>query len=130
MTNERHAKIANIANDIPLAEVVGVKNGDALIVSWGGTFGAVSTAVEEGNKAGLKLAHLHLNYINPFPLNLGDILRSYERIIVPELNMGQLRLLLSGTYGVEIKGINQVRGKPFKVSYLASEFHRILETQK
>ena len=130
MTNERHAKIANIANDIPLAEVIGEKDGEALIVSWGGTYGAVSTAVEECNKGGMKLGHVHLQYMNPLPRNLGDILRSYDRIIVPELNMGQLKMLLGGMYGVEIQGINQVRGKPFKISFLTSEFHRILETQK
>ncbi len=130
MTNERHAKVANIANDIPLAEVVGEKDGEALVVSWGGTYGAVSTAVEECNKGGMKLGHVHLQYMNPLPRNLGDILRSYDRVIVPELNMGQLKLLLGGKYGIEIQGINQVRGKPFKISFLTSEFHRILETQK
>ncbi len=130
MTNERHAKIAGIANDIPLAEVVGHKDGDALVVSWGGTFGTVSTAVEECIKAGLKLGHVHLNYLNPFPKNLGEILNGFDRVIVPELNMGQLKMLLGGTFGIQIQGINQVRGKPFKVSYLASELHRILETQK
>jgi 2-oxoglutarate ferredoxin oxidoreductase subunit alpha len=130
MTNQRHAKIANIANDIPLAEVAGEKDGEALVVSWGGTYGSVSTAVEEANKAGLRLAHVHLNHMNPFPRNLAGILEGFDRIIVPELNMGQLRLLLSGTFGVQIQGINQVRGKPFKVSFLVTEFTRILETQK
>ncbi|MDQ3002148.1 MAG: 2-oxoacid:acceptor oxidoreductase subunit alpha [Fibrobacterota bacterium] len=130
MTNERHAKIAGIANDIPLAEVMGHKDGDALVISWGGTFGTVSTAIEECNKAGMKLGHVHLNYLNPLPKNLGELLNSAERVIVPELNMGQLRMLLGGTFGIKIQGINQVRGKPFKVSYLASELHRILETQK
>ena len=130
MTLERHSKIANIANDIPLAAVDGEKDAEALIVSWGGTYGAVSTAVEECIKAGLKLAHVHLQYLNPMPRNLGEILRSYDRIIVPELNMGQLRMLLGGLYGVEIQGINLVRGKPFRISYLTTEFHRILEKQK
>ena len=130
MTNERHAKIAAIANDIPLAEVTGDPKGDALVISWGGTYGAVTTAVEECAKDGLKLAHLHLNYLNPFPRNLGEILHGFDRVIVPEINMGQLRFLLSGTFGIQIQGINQVRGKPFRISYLASELHRILETQK
>jgi 2-oxoglutarate ferredoxin oxidoreductase subunit alpha len=130
MTNLRHAKIANIANDIPLAEIHGDKSAEALVVSWGGTFGAVTTAVEECNKAGLKLAHVHLNYLNPFPRNLGEILTSYDRVIVPELNMGQLKMLLGGTFGIQIQSISQVRGKPFKISFLVSELHRILETQK
>jgi len=130
MTNERHAKIAGIANDIPLAEVMGRKDADALVVSWGGTFGTVSTAVEEANKGGLPVAHVHLQYLNPFPRNLGELLLKYDRVIVPELNMGQLRLLLSGRFGIPVQGISQVRGKPFKVSFLVSELHRILETQK
>jgi 2-oxoglutarate ferredoxin oxidoreductase subunit alpha len=130
MTNERHAKVAGIADDIPLAEVMGRQDGDALVVSWGGTFGAVSTAVEEANKGGLQVAHVHLQYLNPFPRNLGELLHKYDRVIVPELNMGQLRLLLSGRFGLPVQGISQVRGKPFKVSFLVSELHRILETQK
>ncbi|HLP42947.1 MAG TPA: 2-oxoacid:acceptor oxidoreductase subunit alpha [Fibrobacteria bacterium] len=130
MTNQRHAKIAGIANDIPPAEVCGAKDGEALVISWGGTYGAVSTAVEEAGKSGLKIAHVHLTHLNPFPNNLGEILQGFDRIIVPELNMGQLRLLLSGTFGIQVQGISQVRGKPFKVSVLVSEFHRILETQK
>ena len=130
MTNERHAKIAAIAGDIPLAQVAGDPKAEALVVSWGGTYGAVTTAVEECNKGGLRMAHVHLTHLNPFPRNLAALLQDYDRVIVPELNMGQLRFLLSGTFGRDIQGINQVRGKPFKISYLVSELHRILETQK
>ncbi len=130
MTNERHAKIANIANDIPLIEIAGHKNAKTIVVSWGGTYGSVSTAVDECNKGGMELGHVHLQHMNPFPRNLGEILRNAERIIVPELNMGQLKMLLGGTFGVPIQSISQVRGKPFKVSHLTAEFHRILETQK
>jgi 2-oxoglutarate/2-oxoacid ferredoxin oxidoreductase subunit alpha len=68
--------------------------------------------------------------MNPFPKNLQSVLKSYSQIIVPELNMGQLRFLLSGTFGIAIEGINQVRGKPFKISHLVSEFYRMTETQK
>ena len=103
---------------------------DALVISWGGTFGTVSTAIEEANKGGLKVAHTHLQYLNPFPKNLSELIHKYERIIVPELNMGQLSLLLAGKFGIPVKSISQVRGKPFKISYIVSELHRILETQK
>ncbi len=130
MTDERHAKIAGIAKDIPPAPVHGSLDADTLVVSWGGTWGAVSTAVEECNKAGLKIAHVHLRYINPFPANLGEIIKRHRRVIVPELNMGQLSLLLSGMFGIRTVGINQVRGKPFKISYLVSQFYRIMEKQQ
>ena len=125
MTLERHAKIAGIVKDIPEQKVEGNAAAQVLIVSWGGTYGAVSTAAEDCNRAGIALAHAHLNYLNPFPANLGDIVRRYRKVVVPELNMGQLRLLLSGTYGIPVQGVNQVRGKPFRVSYLVDQFHRI-----
>ncbi len=127
MTLERHAKIANIANDIPDVEVVGNAKAKTVVISWGGTYGAVSTAIDESLKTGLDIAHVHLNYLNPFPKNLESVIRSFDKVIVPELNMGQLRFLLSGTFGLPIEGINQVRGKPFKISHLVSEFHRITE---
>ncbi len=130
MTDERHAKIAGIAKDIPDAVLHGSQDADTLIVSWGGTWGAVSTAVEECNKAGVKLGHVHLRHLNPFPANLGELLKAHKRIIVPELNMGQLRLLLSGVFGIPAQGINQVRGKPFKISYLVSQFYRLMEKQQ
>lgn len=127
MTRDRHAKVARIADDIPMQEVGGIPEAPTLVVSWGGTYGAVTTAVEESNRMGRRLAHVHLNYINPFPRNLGDILRRYRQVVVPELNMGQLRTLLSGTYGIPVRGINQVRGKPFKVSHLVHQFQNLPE---
>src|SRR5690606_31183652 len=116
MTRERAAKVAGIARDIPAQVVEGDPSAQLLVVSWGGTYGAVSTAVADCNAAGVKVAHAHLQYLNPFPANLGQILASYKRIVVPELNMGQLRLVLSGTFGIPAQGINLVRGKPFRVS--------------
>ncbi len=127
MTQERHAKIAGIASDIPAQTVEGDASASVLVVSWGGTYGSVSTAVEDCNRAGVKIAHAHLNYLNPLPANLGDILKKYDKVVVSELNMGQLKFLLSGTYGISIEGINLVRGKPFRVSYLVAQFDRIVK---
>jgi len=127
MTRERHEKVAGIAKDIPLQVVGGNPDAPTLIVSWGGTYGTVSTAVDESNRMGRRLAHIHLNYINPFPINLGAILRKYRQVVVPELNMGQMRQLLSGTFGIPVRGINQVRGKPFKVSHLIHQFQNLPE---
>jgi 2-oxoglutarate ferredoxin oxidoreductase subunit alpha len=127
MTRERAAKVAGIAKDIPAQVVEGDPSADLLVVSWGGTYGAVSTAVYDCNQAGIKVAHVHIQYLNPFPANLGQILASYKRVVVPELNMGQLRLVLGGTFGVSAQGINLVRGKPFRVSYLVDKFERIVK---
>ncbi len=127
MTLERHAKIAGIAVDIPEQTVEGNTDASLLVVSWGGTYGAVSTAVEDCNRGGIPVAHAHLNYLNPLPANLGEVLRKYKQVVIPELNMGQLRLLLSGTFGIPIQGINQVRGKPFRISYLVDLFERIVK---
>jgi 2-oxoglutarate ferredoxin oxidoreductase subunit alpha len=127
MTRERAAKVAGIAGDIPAQEVEGDPSAALLVVSWGGTYGAVSTAVSDCNQAGVKVAHIHIQYLNPFPANLGQILASYKSVVVPELNMGQLRLVLSGTFGIPAQGINLVRGKPFRISYLVEKFDRIVK---
>jgi 2-oxoglutarate/2-oxoacid ferredoxin oxidoreductase subunit alpha len=127
MTRERAAKVAGIAKDIPAQVVEGDPSADLLVVSWGGTYGAVSTAVSDCNSNGIKVAHAHVQYLNPFPANLGQILGSYKRVVIPELNMGQLRMVLSGTFGIPAQGINLVRGKPFRISYLVDKFERIVK---
>lgn len=118
MTNVRAQKVANIADDVPLQEVDGPESGDLLVVSWGGTYGSNTTAVKKCQKMGLSVAHVHLRYLNPFPKNLGEILSKYKQVLVPELNMGQLRLLLRAQYMVDAKGFNKVKGKPFTVAEL------------
>jgi 2-oxoglutarate ferredoxin oxidoreductase subunit alpha len=127
MTRERAAKVAGIAKDIPAQVVEGDASADLLVISWGGTYGTVSTAVADCNANKIPVAHAHIQYLSPFPANLGQILVSYKKIVIPELNMGQLRMLLSGTYGVSAEGINLVRGKPFRVSYLVDKFQRIVK---
>ncbi|MFO0870833.1 MAG: 2-oxoacid:acceptor oxidoreductase subunit alpha [Pirellulales bacterium] len=118
MTNVRAQKVANIARLIGPQEVQGPSSGDVLVVSWGGTYGACKTAVEKCQAAGLSVAHTHLRWINPFPENLGQILRSYKKVLVPELNGGQLLLLLRGKYLVDAKGFNKVKGRPFAIQEL------------
>jgi 2-oxoglutarate ferredoxin oxidoreductase subunit alpha len=127
MTRERAAKVAGIAKDIPQQVIEGDASADLLVVSWGGTYGTVSTAVSDCNANNIKVAHVHIQYLSPFPANLASILGSYKKIVIPELNMGQLRMLLSGTFGVAAEGINLVRGKPFRVSYLVDKFQRIVK---
>jgi 2-oxoglutarate ferredoxin oxidoreductase subunit alpha len=118
MTRIRRQKVANIADAIPAQFVEGPASGDVLLVSWGGTFGAVRTAAAEARRRGNSVAHCHLRYLNPFPKNLGAILSRYRRVLVPELNSGQLRLLLRSTFLVDAIGVNKVQGKPFLVSEL------------
>ncbi len=118
MTRIRRQKVANIADDIPLQNVEGPASGDVLLVSWGGTFGAVRTAAAEARRRGESVAHCHLRYLNPFPKNLPQILTRYRKVLVPELNSGQLRMILRSTFLIDAIGVNKVQGKPFLVSEL------------
>jgi 2-oxoglutarate ferredoxin oxidoreductase subunit alpha len=127
MVNTRAKKIAGIAQDIPLQEVEGPETGDLLVVGWGGTYGALATAVRHVTTGGnAKVAHCHLRYLNPFPANLGEVLRRYKKVLVPELNMGQLRLLLRAEFLVDAIGMNKVQGKPFTVSEVETKIRELL----
>ena len=117
MTDARLGKIAGIANDIPEQEVhVGQPGGDTVVVGWGSTYGPILQAVRQLRERGLDVSHVHLRYLNPFPKNLGELLQGYERIVVPEMNAGQLVTILRSTYLVPAEGLNKVTGQPFKVS--------------
>jgi 2-oxoglutarate ferredoxin oxidoreductase subunit alpha len=126
MVNTRARKVANVAYDIPLQEVTGPEHAQLLVVSWGGTYGACATAVREVLESGGSVAHCHLRYMNPFPRNLGDILGRYEKVLVPELNRGQLRLLLRGEFLVDAIGLNKVKGKPFTVAEVVDKIQELL----
>jgi 2-oxoglutarate ferredoxin oxidoreductase subunit alpha len=115
MTELRAQKVAGIANDIPDLEIAGPERGDLLILGWGSTYGSLRTATERLQRQGHAVAHAQLRYVNPFPRNLGDVLASYRRVLIPEINTGQLRLLIRGRYLVDAIGLNRVRGKPFPV---------------
>lgn len=126
MVNTRAAKVAGVAHDVPLQEVAGPKTGRLLVVSWGGTYGACATAVREVQQHGGSVAHCHLRYLNPFPRNLGEILSNYQRVLVPELNRGQLRMLLRAEYLVDAAGLNKVKGKPFTVAEIVTKIQELL----
>ncbi len=115
MTDLRARKIAGIADDIPELEVFGPEKGDLLILGWGSTYGALRTAAERLQRAGYSVAHAHLRHLNPFPRNTGEVLGNYGRVLIPEINTGQLRLLIRGRFLVDAIGLNRVRGKPFPV---------------
>src|SRR5436190_6212548 len=119
MTQTRAAKIAGIARDIPPQDVaLGEDRGALAVVGWGSTFGAIHEAVRRARDEGLTVAHIHVRYLSPFPRNLGDLLRRYEHVLVPELNNGQLVQLLRAAYLVDARGFNKIAGKPFHVAEL------------
>jgi 2-oxoglutarate ferredoxin oxidoreductase subunit alpha len=111
----RQEKVAGIAKDIPLLEVHGPDKGDLLILGWGSTYGAIRSATERLQAEGWSVAHAHLRHLNPLPSNTEAILRNYRTVLVPEVNLGQLSMLLRAKFLIDIKGYNKVRGKPFRI---------------
>ena len=122
----RQAKVAGIANDIPPLDVYGPASGDLLILGWGSTYGAIRSAVERLTGAGRSVAHAHLRHLNPFPANTEDVLRSYRRVLIPEVNLGQLLMLIRARYLIDAIGYDKVRGKPFRIAEIVAEAERIL----
>jgi len=118
MVNIRSQKVANAAKLLPPQQVVGPQSGELLVLSWGGTYGACLTAVQEAQADGCSVALAHIRYLNPFPSNLGEIISRYKQVLIPELNMGQLRMLIRSRYLVDAVGFNKVKGKPFTVTEL------------
>ncbi|MGH8874224.1 MAG: 2-oxoacid:acceptor oxidoreductase subunit alpha [Acidimicrobiia bacterium] len=115
MTDTRAWKVASIANDIPELEVDGEQGAELLVLGWGSTYGTIQAAARRARKRGLKLATTHLRYLNPFPANLGGVLREYHKVLVPELNSGQLVRLVRAEFLVDATGLNKVAGEPFRV---------------
>ncbi|MGQ9823056.1 MAG: 2-oxoacid:acceptor oxidoreductase subunit alpha [Thermogutta sp.] len=127
MVQLRAQKVAGIANDYPPQSVIGPERGKVLFVSWGGTFGAVRSAVQELLETGYEVAHTHLRYLNPLPNDLGDILARYERIVVPELNLGQLAAVLQAKYLRPVRSVSKVMGRPFNVEDLVEAGRQAVE---
>ncbi len=126
MVKLRAEKINRIANDIPEAIVNGEQEGDLLMISWGSTYGAAKTAFERVRANGHPISFLHLRYMNPLPKNLEGILNRFQRVLVPELNLGQLKFLLQGKYLKSIIGMSKVQGKPFKSTELEEKIISLL----
>jgi len=126
MTLLRAEKIARVANDIPDLETYGRDEGELLILGWGSTYGALRSAVERLLAEGQSVAHAHLRYLNPFPANTGDVLRRYRRVLIPELNLGQLLMLIRARYLVDAEGYQRVRGKPFRIAEIHERAEQIL----
>ena len=127
MVKTRAQKIANIANEIPELAVNGPAEGDLLVLGWGGTYGSILSAVERCQRKGLKVAQAHLRYLNPFPKNTLAVLKRYKKILVPELNAGQLSFLIRGQFAIDVVGLNKIQGKPFLVGEIEAKIDELLK---
>lgn len=125
MVNTRAKKVANIAELIGDQVVEGPATGELLVLSWGGTYGACTTAVREARNRGIAVSHVHLRWINPFPKNLKAILGNFDKVLIPEWNSGQLATLIRAKYLVDAVGYNKVKGKPFTVGELVEQIEKI-----
>ena len=126
MVKMRQEKVNRIAEDIPRAEVFGDEMGDLLVVGWGGTSGSIRTAVIKKRNEGRSVSHLHLKYLNPFQKNVGEVLNNYKKILVPELNLGQLAQLLQARYPVRVTTMSKVQGLPFRSIEIEKKIDEIL----
>jgi len=126
MVRIRAAKVEAIAQDIPDAVPAGDPDGDLLIVAWGSTHGAITAAVNSQRELGHRIGHVHLRHLNPLPSNLGDVLKRYKQVLVPELNMGQLLWLLRAKFLVNAIGLNKIQGRPFKQSELEQKISELV----
>ena len=124
MVEVRAAKIEAIARDIPPLEIQGPDSGELLIVGWGSTYGSIVQAREQAVAAGRSVSHVHLRHLNPLPADLGDILKRFKTVLVPEMNLGQLARLLRERYLIDVVQLNKVQGRPFKVAEI---YDRIIE---
>jgi 2-oxoglutarate ferredoxin oxidoreductase subunit alpha len=126
MQELRHEKVARIAAEIPPVEVNGPPQGELLVVGWGGTHGAITSAVEEARAAGRSVSSVHLRHLNPFPSNLGEVLRAFEAVLVPELNRGQLCRLLRAEYLLPAQSLCKCEGQPFRVEEIRQRIEALL----
>jgi 2-oxoglutarate ferredoxin oxidoreductase subunit alpha len=122
----RAEKVARIAGDIAPLEVLGPPEGDLLILGWGSTYGAIRSAVERLQARGRKVAHAHLRHLNPLPANTGEVVRSYRTVLIPEINLGQLRTVIRAEFLVDALGFNLVRGKPFTIAEIETKAEQLL----
>lgn len=126
MCHLRQDKVDAVAKSYPKTKIYGKGSGKVLVIGWGGTFGNLHTAVTEIQKETDEISYVHLRYINPLPLDLGDIISQFDEIVIPELNLGQLIKVIRDKYAVDAKGINKIEGKPFKVAEMIEQLKSFL----
>jgi 2-oxoglutarate ferredoxin oxidoreductase subunit alpha len=127
MVRTRAEKVEGIAQDIPEIVPEGDQSGDLLIVAWGSTAGPITAAMKPMRDKGHRIGHVHLRYLNPLPRNLGDILKRYKKVLVPEMNMGQLSMILRAKFLVDAESYGKIQGKPFKQSEIEAKIEELLD---
>ena len=127
MVRVRYRKLAKITQDIPPTKIHGPERGKLLVIGWGSTYGSITAAVNEAQHQGHAVSHVHLRHLNPLPADLGEVISRFEKVLVPEMNMGQLLRVLRAEYLVDAVGLNKIQGRPFKVSEISARIARMLE---
>lgn len=126
MVTLRAKKIKNIENDIPLLEVEGEQSGELLVIGWGGTYGAIKEAVNKARAQGYNVSQAHFRYLNPFPKNTEQVLKSFKKVLLPEINLGQLAKLIKSEYLIDVQQFNVVRGLPLRVADIVDQIIKTL----
>jgi len=127
MVKLRQAKVDNIADHIPLQKIDnGKEKGKLLILGWGSTYGSIKTAVREAISEGHDVSHAHIKYLNPLPKNLGDLIKGYDKVLIPEINNGQLIKIIRDKYLVDAKGLNKIKGMPFTSAEIKEKIKEML----
>ena len=129
MVHYRAEKVARIADDIPDIEVHGEDEGQLLVLGWGSTYGAIVSAVDRAQANGLSVSAAHLRYLNPFQKNLGDVLAGFDRVLIPELNLGQLRMLIRARYLIDAEGLNRVTGRPLRIREIEEKISELVRSK-
>jgi 2-oxoglutarate ferredoxin oxidoreductase subunit alpha len=127
MVRLRAAKVEAIAQDVPDVVPAGDPEGDLLLVGWGSTYGPITAALRAQREKKRRLGHVHLRHLNPLPRNLGSVLKRYKKVVVPEMNMGQLVWVLRARYLVDAEGFNKIQGKPFKQAEIEAKIEEVLQ---
>ena len=130
MTLARAQRVAGAVRDIPSQEVNGPEQGDLLVLGWGGTYGAITSAVAQAQLDGLSVASAHIRYLNPFPGNLEQIFSRYKQVLIPELNNGQLSVLIRAQYNVDAIPFGKISGQPFKIKEILGKINHVLGHSK
>ena len=126
MVKLREKKVSLITQEISKTEIYGKSTGKVLVLGWGSTFGAIRSAVESLNEEGKSVSHVHIKWINPFPSDLGEILLKFQKILIPEINSGQLIKIIRSEFLIDAQGFNLVRGKPYTKSQIIDKIKEIL----
>jgi 2-oxoglutarate ferredoxin oxidoreductase subunit alpha len=126
MITDRAEKVARLVDIIPDQDVFGSEEGDLLVLSWGGTYGAARSAVKRAQRKGQSVSHAHIRYLNPFPKNLPSLLKGYNRVLVTELNAGQLAFVIRGKFLIDVIPFPKLHARPFRIDEIESKIQELL----